>query len=67
MTDNNRPEVLLSAADHWEDIKMGNAQAFTRVQDRRFVHKDGTTKQNEEECSMLLNPAARLVDGLFSS
>ena len=22
MTDNNRPEVLLSAADHWEDIKI---------------------------------------------
>ena len=22
MTDNNRPEVLLSAADHWEDVKI---------------------------------------------
>ena len=22
MTDNNRPEVLLTAADHWEDIKV---------------------------------------------
>ena len=22
MTDNNRPEVLLSAADYWEDIKI---------------------------------------------
>jgi len=22
MTDTNRPEVLLSAADHWEDIKI---------------------------------------------
>lgn len=22
MTDNTRPEVLLSAADHWEDIKI---------------------------------------------
>ena len=22
MIDNNRPEVLLSAADHWEDIKI---------------------------------------------
>ena len=22
MTDNNRPEVLLSAGDHWEDVKI---------------------------------------------
>ena len=52
---------------HWEDIKMGNAQAFNRVQNRRFINKDGSNKQNEEECSMLLDPSSRLIDGVFSS
>ena len=52
---------------HWEDIKMGNAQAFNRVQNRRFIYKDGSSKQNEEECSMLLDPSSRLIEGVFST
>ena len=51
----------------WEEIRMGKKQAFTRVQNRRFRSKDGTKAQALEESNMLLNPNARLQDGLFES
>jgi fatty acid synthase len=50
---------------HWEEIQMGKVQAFNRVQDRRFKSKDGTKKQNDEECKMLLSTTAKLVNGVF--
>jgi len=51
----------------WEEIKMGHVRAFERVQNRRFVSKDGSKEQAEEEAAMLLSPEARLRDGIFVS
>ena len=51
----------------WEEIRMGKAQAFQRVQHRRFHAKDGSKEQSAEETAMLLNPAARLIDGFYHS
>ena len=55
------------AKAYWEEIQMGKVQAFNRVQGRRFRSKDGTKKQNEEECRMLLTPSARLVKGVYDA
>jgi fatty acid synthase len=56
-----------SGERRWEEIRMGKAQAFTRVQHRRFRAKDGSKAQAIEESSMLLNPDARLRNGIFES
>ena len=51
----------------WEEIRMGKAQAFQRVQHRRFHAKDGSKEQSAEETAMLLNPQSRLVNGFYQS
>ena len=51
----------------WEEIRMGKADAFQRVQHRRFHAKDGSKEQAQEESRMLLNPNARLQNGIFVS
>ena len=51
----------------WEAVKMGKSDAFKRAQHRRFIAKDGTKAQSEEESAMLLNPEARLFNGLYQS
>ena len=70
----SRSKYLLKAnerkrfgAYRWEEILMGKSPAFSRAQHRRFVSKDGTAKQNEEECTMLLTASARLSNGVFQS
>ena len=58
---------IRKGAYRWEEIKMGRADAFQRVQHRRFHAKDGSKEQAQEESLMLLSPQARLVNGFYVS
>lgn len=53
------------AALDGEAAMMGIAPAYRRRPDRRLAQADGTNHQAEEEIAMLLDPDARLVDGVY--